>query len=1282
MGKKYVLLLGVLLHAASWHCFAQPVRTDGQHVQAGGDGWSSVKKNDYRKAKEEFTAALVKDSTDLQALGGMIFLSETSGDEYSYFKYINTLINNHWDENTYLLFSNAYKGKAGNIVLQNALSQRAKIDAQLDLADRDFFHRDFASAQKTYDKLFGNYQWTYIGPFRNLEGSGYENVFDVEREKYDAAKTYIDDDGSKWTWVNPPQRDNSRPVSFSDFLSTRGSAVYFANLFITVPSDRPVQLCLARKKPVKLWVDDDLVYSNRDNTSLEWDNEIVQLDLQQGTHRILVKFADYDPDSKPGGMFDYDPDEFSLENVSSGFQHRSNDEDGDFQLRITDRDGNLMSDITTSANGSYSSKKYKAEVSGFFVLEHFRQLIQKDPADLFNYFALGKAYEKYGMTAQGEETLVRFLQQNHDLVLAKYLAYKIYSKNNKKERSYEVMSGIDQSRTPIFEILYRHLQEIDRNNDEEKYFNALNNLSEISPSSMRVIHSYISYYDRKGQVEEKENYIRKMIRKYPSYEQDLKPELKQELSEKNKEQKKNFEQEQKRSYGKDLKRIRRDVKDYYYSQDYYDLIDHYKSKGDMLHVLSVYDEMINIKPYFTDYRYEKAKYLNEQERYDGCIDEMRTALSFQPYKADYLELMGDAFYGRNEKDSALKYYELAALQSTRSSIDLKIEKIQGPKQYKKLFSTPSFNDILAKEDWKEKYKDEESVVLMYTKDQVITPDNQTEIYQKMMVKILTDGGTKKWIEYDFGFMGNLKSARIIKKNGAEVIPDGRGGYKVFKNLEAGDIIELEGASAYSIALNAITNEYYNRTYMNFDAPVYYEKYEVAVPEGRYLGYMHHKLEDNLEKSNQKGFDMYDWKYHNVPGLAFEDAAVDKMDKWASIMISTMPDWSRIVKWYGNKTYRKLEAGYEVKEILDSIIKPGMSQQQKVETIYNYLTREIKYSYVTFLQSGYVPKDPGQTLCSRLGDCKDVATLMITMLRQVGVESYYVLVKTNDYFHQEVLPSLYFNHAIAGYYIDGKLHFLDMTTDFYPYYILPTMDANAWALLIKDGEKDLIRLPSDNLDSSKNKTEINVNAKLNTDRSADISVTAVHPGSTGGNIREYLTQSNRDEQKNFIVKLMGKGVFDNLNIIDYKFDNLEEISAPLRSNYNMNAYNYCDHVASMLVFRVPYMTPITTNDALLTKTRVNELDLEDVVDIEPSLQKVDIIFPAGYELLEMPKDVKVESKYGTYSVTFKKTKTGLHVEKFQSFKMSVVPVKEFEAFKKYYQEILDIDSSKIALRKKN
>src|SRR5690606_5805525 len=136
-------------------------------------GWDLIRENDFKKAAQAFSAELEKDSTNLSALKGMIFISETTGDSRSSEKYINTLLNNHWNENYYFLFSSSYNGDPQKILEKRGASERIKIEPKLAKADELYNKRKKEESYIHYKEVFGDYKWTFLGPFDNLNGSAY-----------------------------------------------------------------------------------------------------------------------------------------------------------------------------------------------------------------------------------------------------------------------------------------------------------------------------------------------------------------------------------------------------------------------------------------------------------------------------------------------------------------------------------------------------------------------------------------------------------------------------------------------------------------------------------------------------------------------------------------------------------------------------------------------------------------------------------------------------------------------------------------------------------------------------------------------------------------------------------------------------------------------------------------------------------------------------------------------------------------------------------------------------
>ncbi len=1245
-------------------------------------GWEQIKANDNVSARKLFLLDLQKDSLNISALKGLIYLSDIEQDKLSYIKYTNSLIRNFSDEHLLYIFQNTYDETSDFITKQKNNSDRSAFPFKLIQAEKLKEKRQFVEAENAYNNLLPDYRWSLIGPFKNTSGSGHEIKYAVETTVYDSVKSYINNKGLELKWVLPKQYNRTNKISFSNNLTSNyGGETYYANSFITNPKSQTLQLRIAGSSPTKIWVDDFLVFDNKNLSYFEWDGNIVVLTLSKGTHRILVKCSTPPQRAKSYSFMKFFDNPSSAYNNSNSYGYfnyfgSSSSESPSFFIRITDTTGVLLKNILPSPPSNISESQLNPKLSNNFTINYFIAEIEKTPDDLFNYYALSKAFFMAKRTLDAEPIFVKALRQQKDLVFLKYLTAKIYAENGKVEKVYQILSEINQEKTPVFGLLYEKFENIDLATEELKYLDALVCLNDITPSNYSLISAYIKYYEKNGMRKQKEEFIEKMKVAYPVYKESLDSEL---------DESKNGKGLTDKERNKGIKSTIKKMRVRFSTLDYSTAIYYYKGKGKTSRVLKLYDELIKYVPYDVEYRQEKALVLIQEERHQDALTELNIALAISPYNYTTLEYIGDVYNDKNKNNTlasdakALSFYKLSKkYYKGNYSVNAKITRIEGQKNFKKLFTTKTFGDLLADNGWKNKYKNEDAVILLYTRDLLYDSIAHVEVYQQMMIKILNEAGAKRWTEYDFGFLGSLNTLKVIKLNGTEVSPDKQGSYVVIKNLEPGDIIQIDGVQEWN-QQSEMDQELALIHYVSFEAPIYYHKFEVAVPQKKYLGYMYHKIQDVLEQSNHDGFDFYKWEYNNLPKVENEDATLDLFDLYGSIMISTIPDWSKLVDWYLQTTYGKTELTYEVKEALDSIVKPNMTVHQKVEAIYNYLTKEIKYSYVSFLQSGYVPKEPGLTLSSRIGDCKDVATLMIVMLRAIGVEANYALVKTNAYNHQTMLPSLYFDHVVVQYIIDEKPEYLDMTTDFYPYYVLTENDANAPSLLIKEGVRTITRLPNDDLNPNKNKVEYAITAQLNIDKTIDLEANVVYPGIAGGSTREYFSTISEQEKKNFIIEQSGKEVFTDITLIDHHFENMNTISKPLKATYHFKATEFSDEVANLLIFRIPYLNVVKSSSVISGKHRNNTINVDKLCNTDPSVQKIELLFPENYRLIKLPDDVTIKSKYGSYKAHFTKIKNGIAIEKEQIFYTKIVPANEFNEFKAYYLKMLNSDKTKIAIQ---
>lgn len=107
--------------------------------------------------------------------------------------------------------------------------------------------------------------------------------------------------------------------------------------------------------------------------------------------------------------------------------------------------------------------------------------------------------------------------------------------------------------------------------------------------------------------------------------------------------------------------------------------------------------------------------------------------------------------------------------------------------------------------------------------------------------------------------------------------------------------------------------------------------------------------------------------------------------------------------------------------------------EKVKAIYYWVQDNIKYIAFEEGMGGFVPRIPSEVCSKRFGDCKDMATLIYTMLKISNIPSYITWIGSRDlpFKYSEFPSTISDNHMICVYKNNGKNYFLDATSSFQP-----------------------------------------------------------------------------------------------------------------------------------------------------------------------------------------------------------------------------------------------------------
>ena len=155
----------------------------------------------------------------------------------------------------------------------------------------------------------------------------------------------------------------------------------------------------------------------------------------------------------------------------------------------------------------------------------------------------------------------------------------------------------------------------------------------------------------------------------------------------------------------------------------------------------------------------------------------------------------------------------------------------------------------------------------------------------------------------------------------------------------------------------------------------------------------------------------------------------------------------------------IKAGGPIAAQVDRIRRSGGTKLQQAAMALQVVQDEINYLANGLDGGNYLPQSPEQTWELRYGDCKAKSLLLLSMLRELGIEGQAILVDTeNSDAAGTVLPlPAAFNHMIVRAQIDGTTYYLDGTgagTRMDTLYEVPNY---VYALPLEEGGADLARV---------------------------------------------------------------------------------------------------------------------------------------------------------------------------------------------------------------------------------
>jgi Domain of Unknown Function with PDB structure (DUF3857)/Transglutaminase-like superfamily len=483
-------------------------------------------------------------------------------------------------------------------------------------------------------------------------------------------------------------------------------------------------------------------------------------------------------------------------------------------------------------------------------------------------------------------------------------------------------------------------------------------------------------------------------------------------------------------------------------------------------------------------------------------------------------------------------------------------------------------------------------------------------------------------------------------------------------------------------------------------PVAESHYSLQLPAG--WEYRASWLNYPEAKPTQTGSGLSQWALSNLKGLREEDDMPPVEGLEGQMIVAFFPpggptlngfsNWKQMGDWYRNLTAGRFDASAEIKQKAAALTASYPAPMDKAGALARFVQRDIRYVAIELGIGGWQPHPASDVFTHRYGDCKDKATLMRSMLAEIGVNSYYIVINTERGSVTPATPAHNaFDHAIIAIKVPdgvtdaslaatiqhpklGKLLFFDPTDELTPMgQLRGQLQANYGLLVTPDGG-ELVELPK--LPSSTNRIERNGKLVLDARGRLQGEVEETRLGDRASAQRGALRAVAKDSERVKPIESLLAGSLATFQITKASIVNLQQADRPFGFNYAFVSDNYAQTAGNLLLVR-PRVLGTKARGFLETKEpRQFPIEFEGP---EKDTDKFEITLPPGYEVDELPPPVDVDFGFASYhSKTEAKGNVIGYTRTFEVKELSV-PVSKAEELKKFYRIIASDERNTAVLK---
>lgn len=1232
-----------------------------QNRQKTDKAWDLLLSNERAQAREVFEKYLRKDiDKNIELLLLEAYLEEEEGEIIFDTDFTNKFMT--FEEAKYYLYPNWYSNHLiGNV---NIAGYNDYTHAKIDLLASDpvlgndlivLYHKYLSDKKRRKNEGLTNLskathaidKWQFCGVFENLNDSGLEIVYEPENyAKND--KIFDASSNGKVGWYNPLDKQNTGGYHFYYNEREYGQGIMYAQTFIETDENKRVYLNLGASSSVKIFLNDVEVYRNNRISLSDLNAYRIVLNLQEGMNRLLIK-------SSTGMSNDY----FFVSLTDEAYQPVSG--------------LNYYDEYKSYAKGDL--KTINPEPVNPYFEDYFISRLEENPENPLYSINLFNAYLNNGKYEQAEQALKKIYNKYPKSSLLRMLMGDLYAKKGDTQRSKELFENIAVT-------------------DKDYYYNLVRLIEDTTLLSSKTTHELEKLRDE--QLSNKPKYIYHLLdfiiagrkldkeKALESYEAFVEESANSETI---------LDAYASVLYGvtNDRERVieflEKRNKEALSEDVISELIRYYNITGKKEKRAELLRDRAERYPYTYLMSKGYIDYLNEEKEYQKVIELTQRGLQNFPYSFVLMEEQGKAYNQIKDIAKAEKLFRKSLSHHTgNTSLRKKLYDITNRQDESEEVITGNLYEYIGK-NRNSSLKTDYGVIILLDECIVnVFPEGGQKYDYTYIYEVTSDTGVEYLKEYELGGYGtNILKSEIIKPDGSIVPAERNYDRLVFTNLKPGDVVLVKYQAFENTVgrfFKDITLGYPFRTLY----PTELVRYGVIYPKNKTFktqivnGEIPHITKTVGEKNYME------WKLEKVQAVPiYEDYSPSLYDVIETLHISTIDSWSDIADWYADLVQKNLEMDKVTINTFNSIFPEGsetLSDEEKAKRIYAYIQDNITYSFLDFRQSGYVPQKPSKTITTKLGDCKDLSALFVTLATHACLDTDLVLVLTNDNgTKSNPLPNIGFNHCIVRVKLDNKEHFMELTDNFAPFNTMPPSLYKANALVVsldkkKNAENGIIELPFDNtvLNRVEQYSVIDITQELKKTKN-----TIVLEGYAKSYFNYLFAQStSEDVRSDELEKLYNSRLNKVIKVHDVALKANDKYDKQLSFSIDFDINDRLQKIGKMRFTSVPLIHQPYTRGIITAEQRKYPIFYPFYENVNHYYSEIIMNIDEGNKFIEIPENKEYTYKKHKYRIGYELLKdNSLKITRDVYTPFDSISVDDYADFKSYVEKIIEDEEAVIA-----